>query len=129
MAKPNDTTNTPRDPMDAVWKALSDPTRREILDLLREGPKQTTQLVNAFPQLSRFGVLKHLEVLKECRLVIAEREGRHVHNRINPVPLRRIYERWVSRFEDLWSDQLLRIKELAETPKQNEDEPEKPNAG
>ena len=103
------------DSLDQVWKALSDRTRREILDLLRTGPRRTTQLVEAFPQLSRFGVLKHLEVLRDCNLVIAKREGRFVENRINPVPLRAIYERWVSRFEDLWAEGMLRVKELAES--------------
>lgn len=100
--------------LDQIWKALSDPTRREILDLLRQGPRRTTEIVEAFPQLSRFGVLKHLEVLKKCELVVATPSGREVHNRLNPIPLRRIYERWVSNFEDLWSDSLLRVKEIAE---------------
>ena len=102
------------DALDPVWKALSDPTRRAILDLLRSGPQRTTDIVVAFPELSRFGVMKHLDVLKEAELVIAERQGRVVLNRINAVPLRRIYERWVSRFEDVWASQLLRIQECAE---------------
>ena len=105
---------TANDALDPVWKALSDSTRRSILDLLRDGPKRTTDIVNAFPALSRFGVMKHLDVLKEAQLVIAERDGRTVINRLNAVPLRRIYERWVSQFEDLWASQLLRIQEFAE---------------
>jgi DNA-binding transcriptional ArsR family regulator len=104
------------DSLDEVWKALSDKTRREILDLLRDTPRRTTEIVEAFPHLSRFGVMKHLDVLKDCGLVTARKEGREVFNAINALPLRRIYERWVRRFEDLWADQLLRIKELAESP-------------
>lgn len=100
--------------LDAIWKALADSTRREILDLLRERPRRTTELVEAFPQLSRFGVMKHLEVLKSCELVVAEKTGREVLNRLNVVPLRRIYERWVRKYEDIWAQQLLRVKELAE---------------
>jgi DNA-binding transcriptional ArsR family regulator len=57
------------DDLDAVWKALSDPTRRAILDLLRQGPLTTSDIVEAFPQLSRFGVMKHMEVLREASLI------------------------------------------------------------
>jgi DNA-binding transcriptional ArsR family regulator len=102
------------EPLDDVWKALADPTRRKILDALREGPRRTTELVEAFPQLSRFGVMKHLEVLKGCGLVVARKDGRAVTNAINPIPLRQIYERWVRKYEDLWAHELLRVKELAE---------------
>jgi len=100
--------------LDKVWRALADPTRREILDLLRDAPRRTTEVVVAFPQLSRFGVMKHLDVLKECELVVAKKQGREVYNALNVIPLRRIYERWVRKFEDLWADRLLRVKELAE---------------
>lgn len=100
--------------LDNVWKALSDPTRRAILDRLRGGPRRTTELVRAFPELSRFGVMKHLEVLKQCGLVIARAEGREVHNSLNAVPIRQIYERWVRPFENVWAAGLLRIKEQAE---------------
>ena len=55
--------------LDHVWKALADPTRRKILDLLRDGPRQTTHIVESFPQLSRFGVMKHLDVLRDAGLV------------------------------------------------------------
>jgi len=50
--------------LDGVWKALSDPTRRAILDLLRRGPRTTTAIVEAFPRLTRFGVMKHIDVLR-----------------------------------------------------------------
>jgi len=105
------------DDLDGVWKALSDPTRRAILDLLRSGPKTTTELVEAFPQLSRFGVMKHIDVLRAADLVITREEGRQRVNSLNVVPIRQIYERWVGRFEELWSSHLLRIKESAERRK------------
>ena len=57
------------DQLDPVWKALSDPTRRAILDLLRDGPRKTTEIVESFPHLTRFGVMKHLDVLREAQLV------------------------------------------------------------
>ena len=108
----------PSDPaleqMDAVWKALSDPTRRAILDLLRQGPRMTTEIVDSFPEMTRFGVMKHLDVLRNAGLVNTREEGRQRVNSLNPVPIRQIYERWVGPFQELWSGELLRIKEIAE---------------
>jgi DNA-binding transcriptional ArsR family regulator len=100
--------------LDAVWKALSDPTRRSILDLLRQGPRTTTAIVEAFPHLTRFGVMKHIDVLRGAGLILTREEGRQRLNSLNVVPIRQIYERWVGRFEELWSSHLLRIKEDAE---------------
>ena len=104
----------PNDELDGVWKALSDSTRRSILDLLRQGPCTTTQIVEAFPHLSRFGVMKHIEVLREAGLIHTREERRQRINSLNVVPIRQIYERWVGRFEELWTSHLLRIKEDAE---------------
>ncbi len=100
--------------LDRVWKALSDNTRRSILDLLRQGPRTTTQIVDAFPHLSRFGVMKHIDVLREAGLIQTREERRQRINSLNVVPIRQIYERWVGRFEELWTSNLLRIKEDAE---------------
>jgi DNA-binding transcriptional ArsR family regulator len=94
-----------------VWKALSDNTRRSILDLLRQGPRTTTEIVEAFPHLSRFGVMKHMDVLRQAGLIHTREERRQRINSLNVVPIRQIYERWVGRFEELWSSHLLRIKE------------------
>lgn len=102
------------DSLDPVWKALSDPTRRAILDLLRERPRTTTEIVQAYPHLSRFGVMKHLEVLRQSQLVHTREAGRQRVNSLNVVPIRQIYERWVGPFQELWSGELLRIKEFAE---------------
>jgi len=104
----------PDDELDGVWKALSDSTRRSILDLLRQGPRTTTQIVEAFPHLSRFGVMKHMDVLREAGLIHTREERRQRINSLNVVPIRQIYERWVGRFEELWASHLLRIKEDAE---------------
>ena len=102
------------EPLDDVWKALSDPTRRQILDLLRGGPKRTTEVVEAFPKITRFGVMKHLDVLRAAGLVTTRAEGRERYNALNPVPIRQIYERWVSKYADLWATTFLRVKEAAE---------------
>ncbi len=100
---------------DAIWKALSDPTRREILDALRDGPKQTTEIVDAFSQLSRFGVMKHLDVLREAGLVVTRSEGRRRINSLNATPLRDVIERWIGKYEAYWANSLLRVKESAES--------------
>ena len=102
------------DELDPVWKALSDPTRRAILDFLRERPRTTTEIVEWFPYLTRFGVMKHLEVLRQAQLVHTREEGRRRVNSLNVVPIRQIYERWVGPYQELWSNELLRIKEIAE---------------
>jgi DNA-binding transcriptional ArsR family regulator len=109
-----ETSSGVHDKLDPVWKALSDPTRRAILDLLRQKPRTTTEIVDGFPHLSRFGVMKHLDVLREAQLVDTRELGRQRLNSLNVTPLRQIYERWVTPFEDLWSNQLLRIKEEVE---------------
>jgi DNA-binding transcriptional ArsR family regulator len=101
--------------LDHIWKALSDPTRREILDLLRDGPRQTTEIVDSFSGLSRFGVMKHLDVLREAGLVQTRSEGRMRINSLNAAPIREILERWIGKYEAYWSNTLLRVKESAES--------------
>jgi len=103
------------DELDKVWKALSDPTRRSILDLLRRGSKTTTEIVDAFPDMTRFAVMKHVDVLREADLVITRSEGRRRVNSLNAVPIRRIYERWMGPFSELWSSTLLRLKDDLES--------------
>lgn len=101
--------------LDHVWKALADPTRREILDLLRDGPRPTTEIVETFDHLSRFGVMKHLDVLREAGLVTTRAEGRRRINSLNAAPIREIIERWIGKFDSFWSNTLLRVKESAES--------------
>jgi DNA-binding transcriptional ArsR family regulator len=100
--------------MDRVWKALADETRRAILDFLRTGPRTTTEIVEQFPRLSRFGVMKHVDVLRDAGLILTRDEGRKRINTLNAVPIRKIYERWVSKYEGSWADALLRVQEDAE---------------
>lgn len=100
--------------LDNVWKALSDRTRRKILDLLRDGPRQTTEIVEQFPHLSRFGVMKHLEVLREANLIQTRTEGRLRINSLNVAPLRAIVERWISKYEGFWANTMLRVTDIAE---------------
>jgi len=83
---------------EAVWRALANPHRRRILDLLRQGPRTTGELAGRFDDLSRFAVMQHLGVLEEAGLVLARRRGKQRFNHLNAVPIRRVYERWVNRF-------------------------------
>jgi DNA-binding transcriptional ArsR family regulator len=101
--------------MDRVWKALSDPTRRRILDLLAEHERTTGELSAAFPKLSRFAVMKHLAVLKRAGLLAIRREGRRRFNTLDPVPLREVFRRWVGRYETIWADALLDIRDQSES--------------
>lgn len=100
--------------LDIVWRALSDPTRRALLDGLRAGPRTTGDLVASIPDMTRFGVMKHLAVLVEAGLVIARKEGRQRWNHLNAVPLKMVFERWVSKYEDQWAGSLIRLKNTAE---------------
>ncbi len=95
---------------EAVWKALSNPTRRGMLDLLRDGPLTTGALAERFPDLSRFAVMQHLKVLTAADLVVPVRDGRERYNYLNPVPIQQLYDRWVSRYMQPWTDALTSLK-------------------
>jgi DNA-binding transcriptional ArsR family regulator/uncharacterized protein YndB with AHSA1/START domain len=96
-----------------LWRALSDPTRRSILELLRSAPQTTGEIAKAFPQ-SRFAVMKHLDVLTGAGLVVVRRKGRERWNYLNAVPLQRLYESWVKPYEAAWAKSLIRFKDAAE---------------
>ena len=83
------------DPLDPVWDALADSTRRSILEGLVDGPRTTGDLCRSFTT-SRFAVMKHLDVLAEAGLVVVERRGRDRWNHLDPAPLRPI-TRWLER--------------------------------
>jgi DNA-binding transcriptional ArsR family regulator len=109
--------------LDPVWKALADGTRREILDFLRAGPRTTTEIVERFPGLTRFGVMKHIQVLRDAGLITTREEGRRCLNSLNAVPIRRIYERWVSKYQEFWAATLIGLKETLEgTPAEGDPE-------
>lgn len=101
-----------------VWRALADPTRRAILDLLRLQPMTTGQLAERF-ESTRFGVMKHLGVLVEAGLVLVRREGRVRWNHLNPVPIQEIYHRWLRAFEAGPADRLLRLKQHVESQEES----------
>ena len=114
-----------QDDSDETWRALSDPTRRAILDLLRDGPKQTNEIVEQFPRLSRFGVMKHLDVLRSAGLVKTRSEGRTRINSLNAAPIRDILERWIGKYEAYWSNTLLRVRDDAQSAANSKSKPRK----
>jgi DNA-binding transcriptional ArsR family regulator len=97
-----------------VWRALASPVRRGMLDLLRDGPRSTGELADAFPDLSRFAVMQHLGVLVDAELVVPRREGRNRYNYLNPVPIQQIYDRWVARYVKPWTEALVRLRDELE---------------
>lgn len=97
-----------------IWKALSDASRREMLDVLADGPRTTGELVAHFEGLCRTNVMKHLDVLVKANLVIIRREGRSRWNYLNPVPIERVCNRWVSRHVKKTAAALSRLKDLVE---------------
>ena len=101
-----------------VWRALANPIRRRMLDLLRDGPLSTGELAGRFPRYSRFAVMQHLRVLEEGDLVVPQRQGRTRLNYLNPVPIQRIYHRWVSRYQEPWAEALVSMKGSLEERKE-----------
>src|SRR2546423_8183201 len=96
--------------MDAVFKALSDPTRRRLLDeLFQEDGQSLTALEQRLP-MTRFGVMKHLKVLEEANLVVTRRRGREKLHFLNPVPIRLVHDRWVSKYAEPWASALSELK-------------------
>lgn len=96
-----------------VWRALAHPMRRAILDVLREGPRGSGEIVDALGQ-GRHVVLQHLAVLRAAGLVTVEARGRRRINHLNPVPISQIYRRWVVRYEDNWMAALVGLKDTVE---------------
>jgi DNA-binding transcriptional ArsR family regulator len=101
--------------MDAVFKALADPTRRKLLDTLFKKDGQTLGALERRLPMTRFGVMKHLRVLEEARLVVTRRRGREKLHFLNPVPIRLVHDRWVSKYAEPWAAALSDLKHTLET--------------
>ena len=96
--------------MDAVFKALADPTRRDLLDELFREDGQTLHALEDRFSMTRFGVMKHLKVLEDAGLVVTQRRGREKLHFLNPVPIRLIHDRWVSKYAEPWVAGLSELK-------------------
>src|SRR5438132_13213725 len=100
--------------MDEVFKALADPTRRSLLDeLFREDGQTLSQLEERFA-MTRFGVMKHLKQLEEAGLVVTRRRGREKLHFLNPVPIRLVHDRWVSKYAEPWAATLSELRDKLE---------------
>src|SRR5580698_5973708 len=99
-----------RESMDAVFKALADPTRRRLLDQLFKKDGQTLGALERRLPMTRFGVMKHLRVLEKARLVVTRRSGREKLHFLNAVPIRLIHDRWVSKYAETWTAALGELK-------------------
>lgn len=102
--------------MDNVFKALADPTRRELLDELFRRDGQTLSALEARFAMTRFGVMKHLRLLEDAGLVVTRKRGREKLHFLNPVPIRLIHDRWVSKYAEPWAATLSEIKQNLERP-------------
>ncbi len=97
-----------------LWRALADPTRRRILDLLRERPLITGEIAAQFP-VSRIAVMRHLEVLSEAGLVTSRKRGRERWHYLNAVPLQKLHQRWAEQAAAGFASALLRLQDTVET--------------
>ncbi|WP_416211414.1 ArsR/SmtB family transcription factor, partial [Frankia sp. Cas3] len=100
--------------MDAVFRALADPTRRALLDELFREDGQTLSALEARFDITRFGVMKHLKQLEEAGLVVTRRRGREKLHFLNAVPIRLVHDRWVSKYAEPWAAALSGIKQRLE---------------
>jgi uncharacterized protein YndB with AHSA1/START domain len=96
--------------MDAVFRALADPTRRSLLDALFKRDGQTLSELERRRSMTRFGVMKHLRILEESSLIVTRRRGREKLHFLNAVPIRRVHDRWVSKYAVPWTAALSDLK-------------------
>lgn len=96
-----------------IFRALADPTRRAILDMLRKGAQPVNEIARSFP-VSRPAVSKHLRLLREADLVTGSKDGRRQLYRINPAPLAAL-DQWLEDYRRFWQHSLSRLKTFAET--------------
>ncbi|MGH9026313.1 MAG: ArsR/SmtB family transcription factor [Acidimicrobiia bacterium] len=100
--------------MDDVFRSLADPTRRGLLDeLFRQDGQTLSELESRFP-MTRFGVMKHLRQLEKSDLVVTRRRGREKLHFLNPVPIRLVHDRWVSKYAEPWAAALSGLKNRLE---------------
>jgi DNA-binding transcriptional ArsR family regulator len=95
---------------DHVFKALADPTRRFLLDLLFQRDGRTLKELEAGLEMTRFGVMKHLKVLEDAGLVVTRRSGREKLHYLNAVPIRMIHDRWIDKYTEPRVSALLALK-------------------
>jgi DNA-binding transcriptional ArsR family regulator len=100
-----------------VFKALADPTRRFLLDLLFERDGRTLSDLESKVDMTRIGVMKHLRLLEEAGLVVTRRSGREKLHFLNPVPIQLIHDRWIDKYTERHASALANLKTDLEAPK------------
>ena len=103
-----------------VFKALADPTRRELLARLFERDGQSLSALKEGLPMSRFGVMKHLRLLEDAGLVTTQKRGREKLHFLNPVPIRLIHDRWVGKYAEPWALALSELKQDLEKDKEED---------
>ena len=112
MSPLSDMSNTQTE--DAIWRALAEPVRREILDFLAVAPRTTGELVTHFDDLCRTGVMKHLDVLVSANLVLVQKSGRTRWNHLNSIPIEQVCQRWVNGHVKRLARSVTRLKSIVE---------------
>ncbi|TYR76958.1 helix-turn-helix domain-containing protein [Rossellomorea vietnamensis] len=102
------------DHLSPLFKALSHPIRRRILDILKDAPSTTGELNDQFPEVSRYAIMKHLTALEEGNLILSRRKGKYRVNFLNAVPLQEMHNRWVGKYMERAASSLLNVKTAAE---------------
>ncbi|WP_417562895.1 ArsR/SmtB family transcription factor [Microbacterium sp.] len=101
---------------DRVFKALADPTRRRLLDaLFEQDGLSLTELEAVAPDMTRFGVMKHVKLLVEAGLVVTRKDGRRTRHHLNPVPIRTVHDRWIHRYVEGRAAALSDLKQRLES--------------
>lgn len=104
-----------------VFKALADESRRILLDaLIAEDGQTLAELCTHLPTMTRFGVMKHLQILEEAHVITTRKIGREKYHYLNRVPIQEIYDRWVSKFSRPWSQTLTTLKYTLESEPMND---------
>ncbi|WP_404324016.1 helix-turn-helix domain-containing protein [Cytobacillus firmus] len=98
------------DELSTVFKALGHPIRRKILDILKISPRTTGELDDHFPEVTRYAIMKHLNILEEGNLVLVRREGKYKRHFLNAVPLQEVHERWVDKYMQSTASSLLNLR-------------------
>jgi DNA-binding transcriptional ArsR family regulator len=101
---------------DAIFKALADPTRRQLLDQLFARDGRTLTELESQLEMTRFGVMKHLRVLEESGLIVSRKVGRTRVHYLNPVPIRQIHDRWITKYTEPRAAALVDLKKQLEGP-------------
>ena len=102
------------DELSDLFKALGHPIRRQILDILKQSAKTTGELIEYFPEVTRFAIMKHLTILEEGNLIVVRREGKYRRNFLNAVPLQEMHNRWVSKYMQTTANSLLNLRTIVE---------------